>query len=74
MAGAYRDGAHLDVRRELRALGPDVRESPHVKEAQAVCDEWARRVRVNLDRLVERLDAHPTPCTRTTSAAAVRGP
>ena len=53
----YRDGDHHQVWRELGRLGDRVRGPACAAEAQAVCDEWARRVRVNLDRLVERLDS-----------------
>lgn len=51
----YRDGDHHEVWRELGRLGDRVREPAYAGEAQAVCDEWAQRVRVNLDRIIERL-------------------
>ncbi|MEP7764726.1 hypothetical protein [Sanguibacter sp. 25GB23B1] len=51
----YRDGEHKEVWRELGELGDRVREPAFAPEAQAVCDEWAHRVRDNLDRIVERL-------------------
>lgn len=53
----YRDGEHDQVWRELRDLGDRVREPRYASAAQAVCDEWARRVRINLERIVDRLDA-----------------
>lgn len=40
---------------ELRQLGARVREPAFAGEAQAVCDEMARRARYNIDMLVERL-------------------
>ncbi|MBO0901774.1 hypothetical protein J1G42_14395 [Cellulomonas sp. zg-ZUI222] len=51
----YRGGAHREVWRELGDLGHRVREPEYAPEAQAVCDEWARRVRINLERIIDRL-------------------
>jgi hypothetical protein len=40
---------------ELRQLGSAVRQPGHAEEAQAVCDEMARRARHNVELIVERL-------------------
>lgn len=51
----YVDGEHDAVWHELRQLGARVREAPYASEAQAVCDEMARRARHNVEVLVDRL-------------------
>jgi len=53
----YQAGAHREVWRELVALGPGVRESPHITDALAVAYETMRRVQSNARILVERLTA-----------------
>jgi hypothetical protein len=53
----YRAGAREQVWHELRQYGRQVREPRLAAEAQAVCDEMARRARHNLEVLVERLRA-----------------
>ncbi|MFD4637409.1 hypothetical protein ACFWN2_08855 [Lentzea sp. NPDC058436] len=50
----YRDGQRDLVWHELAEIG-DVRESGRLDEAQAVCDEMARRARHNVELIVERL-------------------
>ena len=45
----------LLVRRWLRCLGARVHEPEYLTAAQAVCDEMARRARVNIETLVGRL-------------------
>jgi hypothetical protein len=51
----YRDGQRDLVWHELRRLGGGVRDSAWADEAQAVCDEMARRARHNIELIVERL-------------------
>lgn len=51
----YLDGDREVVWQELRQLGAGVRDPAFADEAQAVCDEVARRARRNIDVLVERL-------------------
>lgn len=51
----YLDGERDVVRHELRQLGARVRDPAFAGEAQAVCDEMARRARRNIEVLVERL-------------------
>ncbi|SMO55869.1 hypothetical protein [Propioniciclava tarda] len=52
----YLSGAHEEVWTELRQYGARVREPHLIVEAQAVCDEMARRARHNLETLIGRLD------------------
>ena len=54
----YLDGERAIVWYELRQLGARVREPAFAGEAQAVCDEMARRARRNIDVLIERLLEH----------------
>lgn len=51
----YIEGEHEVVWHELRQLGARVREPAFASEAQAVCDEMARRARSNIEVMVERL-------------------
>jgi hypothetical protein len=51
----YLDGERDLVWHELRQLGAHVRDPAFAGEAQAVCDEMARRARRNIDVLIERL-------------------
>ncbi|MFG1869227.1 hypothetical protein [Micromonospora arborensis] len=51
----YAAGEHERVWHELRQLGSRVREPAFAPEAQAVCDEMARRARTNIETLVARL-------------------
>lgn len=51
----YQSGQRDQVWHELRQLGSAVRQPEHAEQAQAVCDEMARRARHNVDLLVERL-------------------
>lgn len=51
----YSAGERDVVWHELRQLGARVREPSFANEAQAVCDEMARRSRHNVEVLVERL-------------------
>jgi hypothetical protein len=51
----YLDGEHEAVCAELLALGPRVREEPYFEPARAVCREMARRSRLNLVILINRL-------------------
>lgn len=51
----YQAGERGQVWHELRQLGASVREERYAADAQAVCDEMARRARRNIDTLVERL-------------------
>ncbi|MFB9954813.1 hypothetical protein [Cellulomonas denverensis] len=51
----YLEGEHEVVWHELRRLGARVREPAFAPEAQAVCDEMARRARSNIELMVERL-------------------
>jgi hypothetical protein len=51
----YRAGQREQVWRELRQLGDAVRQPGVREEAQAVCDEMARRARQNVEVLIERL-------------------
>ncbi|MDR1427426.1 MAG: hypothetical protein LBJ08_06680, partial [Bifidobacteriaceae bacterium] len=51
----YRRGEREQVWHELRCLGGRVREPRHYANAQAVCDEMARRARHNVETLVEHL-------------------
>lgn len=53
----YIEGEHEVVWHELRQFGARVRESAFASEAQAVCDEMARRARSNIEVIVERLVA-----------------
>lgn len=52
----YVDGEHEQVWHELGQLGARVREPAFASEAQAVCDEMARRARSNIEVIVTRLD------------------
>lgn len=51
----YLAGERELVWHELRQLGANVRDPQYFDEAQAVCDEMARRARHNVELLVERL-------------------
>ncbi|MFI6095804.1 hypothetical protein ACIA8G_09650 [Lentzea sp. NPDC051213] len=51
----YQNGQRDQVWHELRQLGNSVRDSEWAEEAQAVCDEMARRARHNIELIVERL-------------------
>jgi hypothetical protein len=51
----YLDGERDVVWHELRQLGCQVREPAFAVEAQAVCDEMARRARRNIEVLIDRL-------------------
>jgi hypothetical protein len=51
----YRRGQRELVWHELRQLGSGVREPGRFEEAQLVCDEMARRVRQNIEVIIERL-------------------
>lgn len=51
----YLDGHRDQVWHELRQLGSMVRDPGLAEEAQAVCDEMARRARHNVEVLVGRL-------------------
>ena len=51
----YREGRHAEVWDGLRQLGPAARDAAHREEAQAVCDEMARRARHNVELIVARL-------------------
>lgn len=51
----YLEGESQAIWHELRQLGARVREPEFAREAQAVCDEMARRARSNLEIIVERL-------------------
>lgn len=51
----YLDGERDVVWQELRQLGAQVRDPAFAGEAQAVCDEMARRARRNIEVLIERL-------------------
>jgi hypothetical protein len=51
----YLNGNHEQVWRELLALGPAVRDEPHLAQAQAVAAETMQRVRRNCERLVPTL-------------------
>jgi hypothetical protein len=53
----YRAGERGPVWHELRQLGSTVRNSGLHWEAQAVCDEMARRARQNVEAIVERLSS-----------------
>lgn len=53
----YREGQRAHLWHELRQLGRTVREPGLFEEAQLVCDEMARRVRHNIEVIVERLSA-----------------
>jgi hypothetical protein len=53
----YRAGARDAVWRELRELAERVRTPELVADAQAVCDEMARRARQNVEVIVDRLRA-----------------
>ena len=53
--GRYLDGEREVVWHELRQLGAQVRDPAFAGEAQAVCDEMARRARRNIEVLLERL-------------------
>lgn len=51
----YVEGEQETVWHELRQLGARVREPAFAAEAQAVCDEMARRSRSNIEVIVDRL-------------------
>ncbi|MEV0215428.1 hypothetical protein [Micromonospora sp. NPDC050695] len=51
----YVAGDHRQVWHEMRQLGGRVREPAFAAQAQAVCDEMARRARSNIETLVARL-------------------
>lgn len=51
----YLAGKHAEVWHELRQLGAAVREPDVVEEAQAVCDQMAKRARQNIETIVARL-------------------
>ncbi|MEU8217269.1 hypothetical protein AB0C47_16010 [Micromonospora taraxaci] len=51
----YVAGQQDRVWHEMRQLGSRVREPAFASEAQAVCDEMARRARSNIETLVARL-------------------
>ncbi len=51
----YSAGQESRVWQEMRQLGARVREPAFAPEAQAVCDEMARRARDNIETLVARL-------------------
>ncbi len=51
----YMAGEHRQVWADLVALGPDVRRDPHADAAQAVAIETMKRVRTNIQTIVQRL-------------------
>jgi hypothetical protein len=51
----YRAGEHVEVWRELTALGPSVREPVLINDAWAVAEETMTRVATNIDYIIERL-------------------
>ena len=51
----YQAGEHEAVWAELLALGAKVREEPLAADARAVAEETMRRVRLNVETIVERL-------------------
>jgi hypothetical protein len=51
----HRSGQRQQIWHELRQLGSAVRDPTLVEEVQLVCDEMARRVRQNIEAIVERL-------------------
>ncbi|MFL5386100.1 MAG: hypothetical protein ACJ8GN_26595 [Longimicrobiaceae bacterium] len=53
----YLNGEHERVWSEFQALGPAVRNEPHLSAARAVGAETMRRVRRNCEMLVDRLRA-----------------
>jgi len=55
LSARYDDGERDDVWRELRVLGPRVRESEYLDDASAVARTMALRARHNVEVLVERL-------------------
>lgn len=55
----YLNGAYEQVWDELVALGADVRQEPVLSDAKAVATETMRRVRVNVEKITERLKALP---------------
>jgi hypothetical protein len=52
----YLAGEHERVWAEMTALGPRVREAPHVDDAWAVARETMRRARHNVELIIRRLD------------------
>jgi hypothetical protein len=70
----YQNGEHVEVWRELVALGDGIREGPYVEPANAIARETMRRARHNVELLFSRLreldyefygeDSEPfRPCT-----------
>jgi len=54
----YLAGDRTRIWHELRQLGDRVQEPGLYADAQAVCDEMARRARYNIETLVSRLEGH----------------
>lgn len=52
----YLAGEHEAVWAELMAMGPSVREAPHLGDAWAVARETMRRARHNVELIIHRLD------------------
>jgi hypothetical protein len=60
----YLAGRREQIWHELRQLGSTVRSFPDLaQEAQAVCDEMARRARQNVDVIIVRLSAADYRCS-----------
>jgi len=55
LAERYRAGDREAVWNELRQLGARVRTPDLVEDAEAVCDEMAKRARQNIELIIERL-------------------
>ena len=51
----YQNGEHEQVWKELQDLGAEVRNEPHLAQAQAVAAETMRRVRRNCEKILARL-------------------
>jgi hypothetical protein len=65
----YRAGEHEAVWKELTALGPRVFEAPVHEDALSVARETMRRVRHNVELLIERLEARGYRFADSVSAA-----
>src|SRR5688572_7089271 len=51
----YLNGEHVQVWAEMLALGAQIRQEPYYTDAKAVAQETMRRVKANIEMLVERL-------------------
>ena len=68
----YKEGERALVWHELRQAGDGVREPEFAQDAQAVCDEMARRAGHNIEMVVARCALRGTAFTSTTTSVPRR--